>query len=174
MFLRRFFIEMLRNAHIQWFGESEILSQLFVSAVDSVVKGCVVWVSCGRWPYWHGYWFSSIDFGRNHPDIELDTEECWTGLLLPQRMGSQELHWRLFLIDFKSVCCNMYHINLAGQSQQSSNIADTTVMCTSWVGCVCGTIHLQQRCAMWSPRFTAWLHTEMGPKQTSLPKGPLV
>lgn len=85
------------------------------------MKGCVVWVSCRRWPYWNNYWFRSIDFSRDLPDIDLDLEGCWTTILLPQGMGSQELHWRLFLIDFMSPCCTIYHINLVGRSQQSQH-----------------------------------------------------
>lgn len=127
---------------MQWVRETEIASWQFLSAVKGCVgcseRMCWTGVMWGR-PCSNSHCFSSIDFGRNLPDTELDIEGCWPPLL-PWEMGSQGLHWRLFPIDFKSACCNTDHINLAGWRQQSSTTADTM----AWAGCIWGAIHLQQ------------------------------
>lgn len=123
---------MLSTAHMQWVRETEIPSWQFLSAVKGCVgcseRMCWMGVMWGQ-PYWNSHCFSSIDFGRNLCDTEPDIEGWWPPLL-PREVGSQELHWRLFLIDFKSGCCDMDHINLAGWRQQSST---TGIMALGWL-----------------------------------------
>lgn len=93
------------------------LCQLWRDVLDAV-QGCVGWVSCGDSPPEALPAAAPLILAGISLTQSWMLKGCWPPLL-PQEMGSQEFHWRLFPIDFTSACCAMDHINLAGWRQQS-------------------------------------------------------
>lgn len=91
----------------------------------------------------------------------------------PRGWGLKSFTGDYFLLILSLLVVTCITLILRDEAGRGNTIADTMALCSSRVGCICGTIHLQQLCAIQSPRFTAWLHAGMGPNQASLPKGPL-